>query len=825
MNGLFQDTRYAMRQLRRNLAFTVIAVATLALGIGLNTSIFSVFDGLALRSLPLRDPSSIVNVFQSLPKDPGGYRPFSYPEYLAFQDSEDAFSDLVAYSWVPAELEVDHGDSDTAHGLLVSENCFSVLGGATSLGRTFVAEEAQARHALPVVVLSNSFWRQRFHSESSVLGRMIGLNGVPFTVIGVAAPDFVGTEPQVPDFWVSLGMQTQLTPSNPLLNDRDSFWLQVVGRLKPGVSLTQAQASMSATLERLAPEYLGSSSQSSVVLTAGTLLSRPDERAQIASNAFLVLAAVSIVLLIACANVAGLLMARAATRRTESSVRLSLGASRSRLFQQLLTENLLIGFLGGAAGVLLAWKMPDLLVRFLRPPHEQPFFLPTGLDHRILMYALALSIIAGVGVGLVPALQLSSSDLLSWVKDGTRRFGVRLNRSRLHRILVVAETSICLVLLTGSGLLVRALQRAQRIDLGFDSSHVLTVSLNLGAHGYDNARAIEFHQRFAERLKSLPGVKSASLVSLPPLGGISRAGSVTVSGRALPANVSSGSFDYWTVSPSYFETLQIPILKGRSFAPEDTRPGSIAAIVNEAMAHELWPGEDPIGKRFRLGPPSVPFTEVIGVVKNTHGARLWEANKPYVYLPLLAAREGPPVQTGQLGMQFLVRTEGKPESIAAMLPIIGKALDPNVKVSASPLEDSVGRWLWFSRVGAILSAVLGLSALMLASMGIYGVMSYSMTQRTREIGIRIALGADRATLRKLVLTEGLRLSLLAVGLGLAMAFPAMRMMGGMLYGLGTADPLTFVSVSFLLTSVALLACYIPARRAARVDPMVALRYE
>ena len=827
MNGLLHDLNYARRQLTRNLAFTMVAVSTLALGIGLNTSIFSVFDALALRPLPLRDAHAIVNVYQSIPRGPSQYRPFSYPEYVAFQNSTDAFSSLSAYSWVPAELEFglhDQSAGITAHGLLVSGNYFSALGGDSALGRTFLPEEAETFRAAPVIVLSHAFWQHRFYSDRAVIGHTIVLNSAPFTVIGVAAPEFVGTEPQIPDFWAPLATQAQLAPANPLLNDRSSFWLQLVARLKIGVSQNQAQANMNGLLKRLAPEYLGNVSQSSILLTPGVFLSRPDERAAITSDMLLILVAITIVLLIACVNVAGLVLARATTRRSEIGVRLSLGASRSRLIRQLLTENVLIAFLGGSAGLLLACWLPNFLIRIVQPPYEQPFFLPTNLDYRILAYVISLSTIAGVAVGLIPALQVSKSDLLSWLTDNTNGFGLRFDRSRVHRTLVVIETSVCLVLLMGSGLLVRALQRAQKIDLGFDSSHVLTVSLDLGTHGYDNVRAVEFHQRFVERLQNLPGVRSISLVSLPPLGGISRAGSVTVNEHDI-SDSSSRLWDYWVVSPNYFETLQIPILKGRAFTEADTRRDSAVAIVNEALARDLWPGENPIGKRFRLGPPSVPFAEVVGVIHNTRGARLWEADKPYVYFPVLNAIQGPPIQTHQLGMQFLVRTESKPEVIAAMLPKIAKTLDPSVRVTASPLENSLGRWLWFSRIGALLSSVLGLLALILATIGIYGLMSYSIAQRTREIGIRIALGADRNDVRKLAIREGLQLSLLAVSIGLVISFPAMHMMTGFLYGVGPSDPVTFAGVSFLLSAVALLACYIPAQRATKIDPMVALRYE
>jgi putative ABC transport system permease protein len=531
------------------------------------------------------------------------------------------------------------------------------------------------------------------------------------------------------------------------------------------------------------------------------------------------------VLLIACANVANLMLARASGRQKEIGIRLSLGATRRRLIQQLLTESSLVALLGGGLGLLLAYWMPNLLIEVLQPPYEQPISLHLGLDIPILGYTLLLSLVTGAAFGLAPALQASKPNLLSAIKDGGNPFGQGLSRSRLHNLLVVAETSICVVLLLGAGLLVRALKRAQTVNLGFGAKHVLVVALDLHLHGYDDMRAAEFHRELTEQLQTLPGVKSVSLASLAPLGCVSRAAPITIGEREPSVSLPSLSVNYWVVSPNYFETLGVPIVRGRNFSVQDTRGGPPVAIVNEAMARQFWPGEDPVGKRLRPGPPSVPFAEIVGVVKNTRGARLWEADEPYVYLPILQTTEGPPVQTGQLGMKLLVRAEPNPDVVAAMLPRVVKTLDPNVQASSTLLVKSVGRWVWFSQVGAMLSSGLGLLALLLAAVGIYGVMSYSVTQRTHEMGIRMALGASQDDVLKLVVGQGLRLTLLGVAIGLLISLAATRVIAGMLYGVKPTDPVTFVSVSLLLTAVALLACYIPARRATKVDPMVALRYE
>ncbi len=415
---------------------------------------------------------------------------------------------------------------------------------------------------------------------------------------------------------------------------------------------------MEVLINRLSQDYLGTKEKARIALTPGSFLARPDVRGQVDSLAFLVMAAVGMVLLIACANVASLLVTRTAGRQKEIGIRLSLGATRRRLIQQLLVESSSVALLGGGVGLLLAGWLPGFLIEVLQPPYEQPFTLHLGLAIPVLGYAVLLSLVTGLALGLSPALQASKPNLLSAIKDEGTSFSGRLSRSRLHSLLVVAEISTCLVLLLAAGLLVQGLKRAQSIDLGFDTKDVLVISLNLGQHGYDDIRAAEFHRKLTERLGSVPGVKSVSVASLAPLGGVSRAAPITVAGKVVPASVSSRLWDFWVVSSNYFETLGIPILEGHSFSDQEMRGGRPVAIINEAMARQVWPGQNPLGKLFRLGPASAPFTEVVGVVKDTRGARLWEENKPYVYLPLLLSTQGPPVQTGQLGMKLLFGSKG-----------------------------------------------------------------------------------------------------------------------------------------------------------------------
>jgi len=628
-------------------------------------------------------------------------------------------------------------------------------------------------------------------------------------------------EPQLPDFWAPMMMQAQLMPGDDRLHDRNSFWLDAVARLDPGSSRLQAQDAMNGAIRSVAEDYLGAKQDVRVVLTGGAFLGRPDVRSQVNSLAFLVLAPVAMILLIACANVANLSLARAAGKQREMGVRLSLGASGRRIVRQSLTESLLIAMFSGAIGLVLARFLPAMLISLLQPPYEQPFTVDIGVDGRVLAYTVLLSLLTAIVFGLVPALRAAKTNPSLSMKDPIAAFARVGRRSGPISLLVAAEISVCLVLLLGAGLLIRALNRAQTIDIGFETKNVLSVSLDLNVHGYDDRSAAEFNRRLTERLEALPEVQSSSVVSLVPLGGVS---------RAVPASNNaethlSASVGYWVVSPTYFSTLGIPIVRGRSFDEQDTRQGRSVAIINEAMARQFWPGQDPLGKQLRPGPPSVPFVEVVGVARNTRGARLWEADQPYLYLPLLQTTDGPPVQTEQLGMKLVVRTKGNPDVVSPMVLRTIRTIDPNVKPTIITLEKSAGRWLWFSQVGATLSSTLGLIGLLLASAGIYGLMAYSVEQRTHELGIRMALGADRNAILKLIVGQGLRITLWGMGIGLGVAVALTRTIAAMLYGVKPTDAPTFAAVVSVLTVVALAAAYVPARRAAKGDPIAALRCE
>src|SRR5215467_1277948 len=827
MSGVLQDVRYSLRQLHRSPGFTAITVLTLALGIGLNSGIFAIFDALMLRPLPVRDPNTLANVYQQVQED-GDYRPFSYPEYVALLHSNRVFSGLTAYAWIPAEVATGGNPAAgarDARGLLVTSNYFSLFGASTVLGRTFLPEEGQSPGSDSIVVLSHAFWEQQFGSNPSIVGKSVRFNGTPLTVVGVTDASFVGTEPQTPDFWAPLMMQAQLMPGDDRLRDRNSFWLDAVARLNPGTSRLQAQTAMNGAIRSVAADYIGAKQDVRFILTAGSFLGRPDVRSQVNSLAFLVLASVLMILLIACANVANLSLARAAGKQREMSVRVSLGASGRRIVQQSLTESLLIAMFSGAIGLVLARFLPAMLVSLLQLPYEQPFTVDIGVDGPVLAYTALLSLLTAVVFGLVPALRAAKTNPSLSMKDRVAAFARVGRRSGPISLLVAAEISVCLVLLLGAGLLIRALNRAQRIDIGFETKNVLGVSLDLNVHGYDDRSAAEFNRRLTERLRVIPEVQSSSVASLVPLGGGSRTAPLSLPASNDAETRLNASVGYWVVSPTYFSTLGIPIVRGRSFDELDTRQGRSVAIINEAMARRFWPGQDPLGKQLRPGPPSVPFVEVVGVARNTRGARLWEEHQPYLYLPLLQTTDGPPVQTGQLGMKLLVSTKGNPDAVSPTVLRTIRTIDPNVQATIITLEKSAGRWLWFSQVGATLSSILGLIGLLLASAGIYGLMAYSVEQRTHELGVRMALGADRSEILKLIVSQGLRVALWGMGVGVAIALLVTRLIAAMLYGVEPTDSLTFGAVTLLLGAVALVAAYLPARRAAKADPMVALRCE
>lgn len=592
--------------------------------------------------------------------------------------------------------------------------------------------------------------------------------------------------------------------------------LQVVGRLRPGISREQAQAEMTVLAQQLAQSKQDKSHPVSVTLTSGTFLN-PQELGDVLPVAVLLMAAVGLVLLTACANVANLLLARGASRQREIGIRLSLGAGRSRLVRQLLTESMLLALAGGAAGLVLAWWTADLLLASVHPPGGQRFSLAVNLDFRVLSYALLLSAMTGFACGLLPALRSSKQELAAAIRGEWSAFGQRITKSRLRGGLVVSQVAVSLVLLVGAGLLVRALEKAQTVAPGFEMKNVYVVSADLNLHGYDSARATEFERDLTERLEAMPGVKSVALARTAPLGSSFAITRIALQGQVVPPGSHPPNVNFNTVSPGYFETLRIPIVRGRGFSPHDIAVEARVAVVSESLARRYWPGEDPIGKRFNGGGSSA-YREVIGVAKDVRNVYLWTGDEPYLYLPL-SPGESP-------DMQLFVRTEGNATPLMGMaVPEVVRTIDRSLRVSTQRLDDNLALWIWPSQIGALLAGALGFLALLLAAAGIYSVIAYSVTQRTREIGIRMALGSQNSGVLGLLLREGMRLVGVGLVIGLLASIGGSRLLSKFLYGLSALDGLAFVGVSALLAAVALLACWIPARRAIRVDPMIALRYE
>src|SRR5215472_75851 len=857
---LLQDVRFGLRMLLKSPAFTATAILALALGIGVNTTVFTAFDALALRPRPVKDPDHLVGVYR---KEQGQKRgAFSYPDYIYYRDHSETLSDLAMFgggtlvatpdlpavgsqpaSSVGATFgfrlpQLLPGSAQPLMCFFISGNYFQLLGARPAAGRLFLPEDDKF-DAPPVVVLSGNFWRSQFHANPDVVGSRIHVNRVAFTIVGVTPVDYLGTVSSLPVLWAPIAVRPLVGDgTRESLRSRNAGAGIVYGHLKEGVSLADAQAELNVLAVQLRAAY------PEIERNSGVWVASERVFAHINSETWPIviatMGAVALLLLIACANVASLLLARSAARRREVGVRLSLGAGRGRLLQQFLVESTLIALFAGAAGLPLASWTLHLLVAEISsaiPSYWGAIALQVTPDVRIFGYTVLISLLTGMVFGLTPALQALRVDVNSALKDNGSMLGQRLSKSRLRDLLMVVQVAACLVLLINSALLLRGSQRALRVDPCFDSKHLVHLSLEMlesQQPGYSQERLLQLNRQLREEIARLPGVTEVTQASRAPLSGGNRFVQVTTQGtkplvdREGEDQRPTVAFSY--VSRNYFETLGIPVVSGRSFTAQEADAEAAVVVISEAIARRLWPGQDPIGKRLVIGSvnarpafagervPFSPSSEVIGVVRDVRSLFLNKVDDSYIYLPLSQSR-----WTSTL----LLRTSA---SAPGLLPGLGSAIrrvDANLPVVAAPLDWMVSFDPYFviSRIGGILSSVVGVLGLFLACLGVYGMVGYSVVERTREIGIRVALGAQREQVLGLVLRETARPMLFGTVIGIAVSAAISRLLSAMLFGLNPSDAISFAGVSLLLIAVALFAGYLPARRAMRVDPMVALRYE
>jgi putative ABC transport system permease protein len=804
---LLQDIRYGVRALAKNLSFTTVAVIALALGIGANTAIFSVVNAVLLRPLPFKDPSRLIMIWEDASFAGFPHNTPSAADFLDWQNQNQSFSQMSAIERASFNL-TNSGDPERLDGRRVSGNFFNMLGVEPQLGRHFTAAEDKAG-ASHVVMLSNALWQRRFASDPGVVGKQLMLNGESYTVVGVMPPSF--QFPTSEDL-----LWTPLAFTNQEATNRGRHYLQVVGRLKDGVTEPQAQAEMSTIASRLEQQYPRTNTRVGI-----TLVPLHDELVgDIKSPLLLLLGAVAFVLLVACANVANLLLARGAVRQKEIATRVALGASRWRLARQFLTESLLLSLLGGLIGVMLA-AVAVYLLRSLIPAGISQADL-VGIDLRVLGFTLLISLVTGIVFGLAPITQASNFNLNETLKEGGRDSSAGSRGHRTRSLLVVGEVAISLVLLIGAGLLVNSFIRLSTMNPGFRTDHLLTMNVVLPDTKYrEDSAKIGFYDDLVQRVESLPGVKSAAVINSIPLVLQGDSFDISIEGRPEYTPDTRPEITTRAISAHYLKTMGIELLKGREFNEHDRADSTPVAIISKTMAQRLWPNEDPVGKRLKPGSlqSNDPWIEVVGIAGDVRQLKLNVDPKLQMYLPYSQFLFFAP-------RHLVVNTEVEPLSLAGTLRNTVWQIDrdqpvSNVSTMADVMSESVAR----QRFTMLLLAILAALALVLAAVGIYGVMSYSVAQRTHEIGVRMALGASTAAVLKLAISQGLRLVTIGLVIGLVIAFLLTRVMSTMLFGVTATDPMTFLIISFVLIAVAAFASYVPARRAAKVDPLVALRYE
>lgn len=814
MGTLLQDLRYGSRMLLKRPGLSVIAVVTLALGIGANTAIFSLVNTVLLRPLPIDRPEQLVSVNSVSPTGDNNIPTLSYPNYRDYRDRNEAFAGLLCYRFAPISVS-NNGVNERMWSYLVSGNYFDVLGVKPALGRYFTQEDDKAPGAHPVAVITYNCWKKRFGGAPDTVGRNVIVNGRSFSIIGVAAQGFYGSEiSYVPEMWFPMMMLAQIEPGSNYLEDRDSSNFFVQGRLNAGVTTPQAEAALKTIAAQLAHEYPNENENRTIELSPPGLFGA-FMRGPIIGFAGVLMAVVGLVLLLACTNLANLLLARATERRKEIAIRLAIGANRWRLVRQLLTESVLLATCGGALGLGLAYWLVDAMMAF-KPPLDIPLSTELHLDYRVLVFTAVVSVLTGVVFGLLPALQATNPDLVPALKDETSIGGYR--RSWLRNGLVVFQVSLSLLLLICAGLVLRGLQRAQLLNPGFVAQHAIEMSFDLALQGYDGPRSKEFKRNLIERVRALPGVDNAGVSNFVPLTMNMNNNSIFVEGAPQERGANIPQAMTSSASPGFIPALGAELLEGRDFTEQDGDTKPRAAIVNETFARRFWPGQSAVGKRFSFEGAAGPWIEVAGLMRDGKYFSLSEGATPFVYVNLRP-------ENGSY-LTLVVRTRSDPAGLIGVLRSEFQQLDGNLPVyGVETMTEHMALPLFPARVAATLLGSFGLLALILAAIGIFGVMSYAVSQRTREIGIRMALGASGGRILRLVIGQGLKLIVLGLVIGLVSAFAGTRLMSSLLYGVSATDSVTFALIALLLIAVALLACYLPARRATKVDPMIALRYE
>ena len=816
---MLHDLRHALRLLLKSPGFTLIAVLTLGLGIGANTAIFSFINAFFLKNFTVRQPEELVTLYTTDERNPG-LLPISQPNFADYRDQNQVFAGMACYSFAPANLLLN-GEPSQIFGEIVSGNFFDLLGVRAALGRTFRPDEYRTVGTHPVTVLGFSFWQTQLGGDRGILGREVMLNGTAFTVIGVAPADFKGLNTlNSPAFWVTTASYRQIL-SGIFLNFfelRRALLFSVVARLKPGVPLTQAEAGLKPIAAELAKQFPNDNQGRGLKLVPLAQSGiNPNQRQNFLLAGTLLLSLAGLVLLIACANIANLLLARATARQREIALRLALGAGRLRLIRQFLTESLLLAALGGLAGLLIAQWTQQLLWSF-RPPFLPPDMVIT-LDERVMGFGLLIALSTGLLFGLAPAWSATKPELTTTLKEETAGSAARSPLLSFRNFLVAGQIALSVVALIIAGLFIRSLRHAQQTDPGWNTGNLALLSVNVGAQGYNGDRTTAYYRAAIERALATPGVTQATAASGPLLNGGGFLRTLRPQGDDEKLRTSGQLMSYLKVWPGYFRTMGIPLLAGRDFTEADDMKHPLVVIINETLAKLAWPGRNAVGQTIKVFGSEEPV-EVVGIIRDVVFDNIGEDPKPYTFFSL--AQE---TDRGGFGT-IQIRTQG---DAAALMPTLRKqlqSLDPALPfVNVTTMDENIRQGLWAPRTGAALLSIFGLLALLLAAIGVYGIMAYTVGKRTREIGIRMAIGAQSADVLSLILGRGLVVAGAGLGLGLVLAFGLTRYFQELLIGVNPHDPLTYGLISLVLAGVALLACWLPARRATKVDPLIALRSE